>query len=470
VSGPDDRFEDGSPANLYELPVGKQSKKAKANKSVSRDLEIAELGLHLDKEGEPVSSLPNVISVLSRHRHWQGVIAYDEFAEEVVTLMPPPVRPADRPEKHEAGDWSDEDSARTVAWIAGEFGFAPRLEYIEQAVRVVARKRMFHPVREYLAGLAWDRVPRLDTWLATYFGAQQTPYSAGVGSRWLISAVARVLEPGCKVDCLIVLEGLQGIKKSSAILELMHDQAWFADTTLDLGNKDSYQNLRRVWVYEMQELASLKGAMIEKSKSFISARTDRYRPSYGKRSRIFPRQTVFAGTTNAGQYLADETGARRFWPIKCVEVDLMAIRRDRDQLWAEATARYRLGEPWYVDTPEFRGLCEEEQAERQIDNPQADMLAAWLKDPKIKHAHDTATPLYPDQGLLPHEILQGYLGMQPKDINPKGQASQSIGHQMAKEGWERLRRLKTHDARRPYAYFPPGTLEARNAKPVLGDW
>jgi putative DNA primase/helicase len=210
------------------------------------------------------------------------------------------------------------------------------------AVAAVADDNRFHPIREYLDGLAWDGTPRLATWLSTHLGAVVEPgcdkpearpaYIREVGRKWPIGAVARVYRPGCKVDAAPIFEGGQGIGKSQALAALVPCPEWFCDEISDLGTKDSAQDLRGKWIIELAELSAMRRGDIERTKAFMSRSTDHYRPSYGRRSQDFPRQCAFAGTTNADGYLGDETGNRRFWPVKVGAIDLDAIRRDREQL------------------------------------------------------------------------------------------------------------------------------------------
>lgn len=201
-------------------------------------------GLILSKEGEPKRSLANTMHVLAMHPAWDGVLAFDEFGQTVITGKEPPIREQDRPATYKPGDWTDADTVRTVGWFAEAVGFEPTATQVDQAVETIARKTMIHPVRDWLTSLKWDGVKRLDRFVPDYLGGDATPYTAAVGRCWLIAAVARVFAPGCKVDSLLCLEGSQGIGKSSAPRILAGAQ-WFADTGITIGDKDSYQALRR---------------------------------------------------------------------------------------------------------------------------------------------------------------------------------------------------------------------------------
>jgi predicted P-loop ATPase len=212
-----------------------------------------------------------------------------------------------------------------------------------EAVQSVAYEQRFHPILRWLEGLQWDGTPRLDKWLSAYLGTPNTPLTRAIGRKFLISAVARVYKPGCKVDHMLIPEGKQGAQKSKALRALVGDD-WFTDQLSDLGTKDASQDLRGTWVIELSELAAMQGREIERVKGYVSRQIDRYRPSYGRRAIDVPRQCVFIGTTNDDEYLPDSTGNRRFWPITCTTIDVDAIAHDRAQLWAEAVAAYHAGE------------------------------------------------------------------------------------------------------------------------------
>jgi hypothetical protein len=337
--------------------------------------------LILNTRGVPTKTLPNVLSILSQHPAWEGVLAYDQFGERVVKLRPPPTR------------------AQAAAWLASVAGVDPAVSVVEAAVVAVAERTIIHPVRDWLSDLAWDGTPRLDSVLEKYVGAEPSKFVTAVGARWMISAVARVFAPGCPAHHMLVLEGPQGLGKSTWFRELAGGQ-WFADTGVTIGDKDSYQSLRGVWIYELAEMASIRGREVERIKAFLSSPSDHYRPSYGRATRDFPRQTVFAGTTNDDQYLSDPTGARRFWPVRCRHIDLEGLRRDREQLWAEATVRYRAGESWYLDTTDLQVQASEQQEERAEQDDWVPLVQKWLSAPSVPAGgpRDSRVPLDPSEG------------------------------------------------------------------------
>jgi predicted P-loop ATPase len=345
------------------------------------------------------------------HRHPKSGEARDIICNVVLILRHEPVFAArlrwnELKEAVEAGDlpwrpggwaaWTEADDLELTNWCQGQ-GVYVRKTICAGAVQIVARDVRHHPVREYLSKLVWDGKPRLDTWLRDYLdvGAEdvgkeaagdekaaadpRATYHRKVGRAFLISAVARVYEPGCKVDHTLILEGAQGRLKSTTAVVLAVEPDWFTDEIADLGTKDSAQDLRGKWLVEIAELSAMKRAEVERIKAFISRKVDHYRPSYGQRSEDFPRQCVFIGSTNADAYLADETGGRRFWPVRIGKIDIERLRRDRDQLWAEAVAAYKAGEKWWLDE-EAENLARAEQEDRRQQDPWERPVLDWAAD------------------------------------------------------------------------------------------
>ena len=389
------------------------------------------------KDQQPASCLANALAVLQYHPDWVDVLAYDEFRDEVVKTGAPPFE-----EASPLGPWTDDDSVAAAAWLhrsAAHLNVS--VSIVDQCVALAAKQHSFHPVRAYLQGLKWDGEQRLPTWLATYLGVPPTDYAEQIGKRWLISAVARVMRPGCKVDCMLVLEGKTGKGKSTALRILGGDE-WFSDTPFEIGNKDAYQALRNVWLYEIAELDAIRGREHSRVKAFVSSPVDSYRPSFGRRVRQFPRQCVFAGTTNERQYLGDRTGNRRFWPVATHEIDLDALRRDRDQLWAEAFARYESGEVWHVDTKELSDLAAAEQASRELPDDWIEIVSDWLENPTVPAHNDNGrVPIHVDEGVTTAQILLGALRKKPGEISHSD--SIRAGHVLRAISWEpRLIRLK----------------------------
>jgi hypothetical protein len=264
--------------------------------------------LNLNNTVKPV--LANAIAAFRGAPEWAGVLAHNEFAHCTVFERPTPWI---KPDREIPGEWTQQEDILATDWLHRQ-GIFVSVEATGQAVEAVAHDRSFHPVRKYLRDLQWDGKARLQSWLADFLGVDPCPYATAVGSRWMISAVARVFVPGCKADCCLILEGEQGIRKSTALRVLA--QQWFTDEIADLGSKDAALQTRGVWVIEIAELDSMARSDVGRIKGFMSRGSDRFRPPYGKRPVDSPRQCVFAGSVNHGQYLRDETGGRRFWPVE----------------------------------------------------------------------------------------------------------------------------------------------------------
>ena len=249
---------------------------------------------------------------------------------------------------------------------------------MHRAVNFVAEDHSFHPVCDRLDAIPWDGTPRLDGLLTTYFRADDAPLHRKFSAGWLIGACARVFEPGCQLDTMLMLIGKQGAGKSRACAALVPTRSWFGDSTFDIGNKDAFINLHGKWIYELAECESLKKAGDEARKAFITSRIDRYRKPFGRLAEDHPRQVVFVATTNTVEVLTDPTGARRFWTVLVGDPDLGALERDRDQLWAEALVRYRAGEPWHLDA-EYAALLVEAQREHEEPEAWEAALAPWVE-------------------------------------------------------------------------------------------
>lgn len=218
-------------------------------------------------------------------------------------------------------------------------GLKISLSDVRQAIAQVAHQRPYHPVREYLSGLAWDGVARLDAVAEDVLGAERTVLNQAMVRRFMISAVARAMQPGCKVDTVLILVGHQGGGKSSFFGVLAGD--WFVDTAMDIANTKSLQVLRRAWLFEWAELEVVRRARdINAVKSFVTSRVDSYVPQYGHNPVDVPRSFVIVGSTNSDEFLVDDEN-RRFWPLRVMTIDLAALREQRDQLWAEAVSLYQ---------------------------------------------------------------------------------------------------------------------------------
>jgi predicted P-loop ATPase len=204
-------------------------------------------------------------------------------------------------------------------------------------------------------------------WLVDHLGAAPSDYVSGIGRMFLVAMVARIHEPGCKADYMPVLEGEQGAGKSCACRVLAGE--WFSDSLPDIHHKDAKEHLRGKWLIEIAELSAIGKADAEALKAFISRPVERFRASYGRKEVTEPRQCIFVGTTNKSVYLKDETGSRRFWPVKVGKIDVDRLERNRDQLFAEAVVRYRARAQWWPNGEFEREHIKPEQAKRFEADP-----------------------------------------------------------------------------------------------------
>jgi predicted P-loop ATPase len=280
--------------------------------------------------GAPHATLANACHALRSAPDLQLMLAYDVFAMKTMMVSPPPWE--FEPQHFAQRAWMPHDDLLATEHLQ-RMGIPIKPQTATQAVKLVARERSFHPVLNYLDSLEWDNKCRLDGWLSKYLGAIETPYTQSIGRSALIGAVARIRNPGCKVDTVPIIEGRQGLGKSSAARVLF--DPWFSDELADLGGKDAAMQTQGMWLIEISELDAMSRSEVSRIKAFISRSTDRFRPPYGSRVIESPRSCVFWGTTNSDAYLKDETGGRRFWPIKAGRINIDALAAARDQLWAE---------------------------------------------------------------------------------------------------------------------------------------
>jgi predicted P-loop ATPase len=280
--------------------------------------------------------------------------------------------------------YTDADDSALRCYLETVYGICAPGK-IADALSIIFAENAFHPVKDYLEKCApqWDGLPRIDTLLIDYLGAENTEYVRAVTRKTLIAAVARIFQPGCKYDTVLTLVGSQGIGKSTLFRKL--GGAWFSDSFSTFEGNRAYEQLQGVWLIEMGELAGHRRAEIESVKHFISKQEDIFRPAYGKRVETFPRQCVFLATTNDTEFLKDGTGNRRFWPVTVKGKGTYGTPHDLTadtvtQIWAEAVAAYKNGEPLHL-AQDIEAQATEVQAGHLESHPWAGTIKAYLETP-----------------------------------------------------------------------------------------
>jgi putative DNA primase/helicase len=392
--------------------------------------------LAVRKNGEPIPDERNVMLALEKAPELVGMLQYDAFADQIRMFRPPPWPPYLRMPVPQwtPKTWSDSDRIELQIWLQHQGLAVSRASVVQDAVIAVAQRSRFHPVEEYLTQVRqrWDGIARLDRWLIHYLGADdghalRTKYLRWVGAKFLIGAVARIMVPGCQMDTILVLEGPQGLGKSSVVRVLFGD--WCADVAHDMGGKDAAILIQGIWGGELSELTALAKSQVEATKAFISRRIDRYRPPYGRNAIDRPRQTVFIATTNECEYLQDPSGGRRFWPTDCRKIDLDALRQDRDQLWAEATQRFRDGEAWYLEH-DAEALVFHEQEHRRLISPLETQVLAYTDRMRSEG----------QSRLDMRTILREALNVDTLEHGPTaGGIAKAVSRVLAANGWMRFR-------------------------------
>jgi predicted P-loop ATPase len=371
------------------------------------------------KEGTPKGTEGNVKILLEKYEPLKDLVAYNERAGEVFFLRTPPWGASPGDTLH------DKDASEMTVTLLRQLRMDVSSDACWKALKSTGMQRRIDPVADYLTGLKWDGTPRVKDWLVTYAGAMDD-FATLVGRKWLIGAVARALEPGCKMDCMLVLEGEQGIGKSTLFRVLAGDE-WFTDRLGNVESKEAAEQIGGAWIVEVAELASVTRVKeVSAVKAFLSQVEDRYRPPYGRSVERRARRCVFAGTINPGGsgYLSDDTGNRRFWPVEVREIDIEAVRRDRDQLWAEAVHLYESGVTWHLSREEMPREQAATRARRTID-PWEDELRVRLE----KH-----------QGKLTmRDVLTTYLGIpvaqQTRAVEMRGgRALRALGYEKKTTG------------------------------------
>jgi predicted P-loop ATPase len=324
-------------------------------------------------------SLHNFILVLQHHPDLHGCVQLDLFSNKKIAAEGLPwLRTAE-----DATVWGDEDTTELCIWMERIFGKVTRSD-IRSAINALALRQSFHPVRDYLSGLYWDGVMRLDSLFIDYMGAEDDGggYTRAVTRKSLVAAVARVMTPGCKYDYMPVLIGKQGGKKSMLFDILAGGTKFFSDSLKTFEGQRAQEGVRGKWILEIAEMQTLDKTNVNAAKGFITQRADYYRAAYGEEAKDYPRQCAFFGTSNDYECLRDDTGGRRFWPV---QTDVRTRRKnvttdlpeERDQIWAEAVTYWRLGETLYLP-PEQETVAAQMQEDHREAHPWEDTIIGFV--------------------------------------------------------------------------------------------
>ena len=433
-------------------------------------------GLKRNSKGGFEHTSANVAHVLENDPMLKGRLYYDSFAEQMLGVSPLPW--GRHQQENGVFEWRDADDDGLGIYLERVLGFRAPAVFKSVLSDCMARQA-FNPVTNYLNGLAWDGIPRLDTLFIDYLGADDTPYTRAVTRKSFVAAVARAYDPGVKYDTMPVLSGPTGGGKST-LLDVMGG-IWFTDSIKSFEGKEAAEMLQGAWLVEIAELHAFEKSGVERIKQFISARGDRFRAAYGRRAVTHMRTCVFFGTTNLRHFLKDPTGGRRFWPVyawdrKPSKSALLDLPQERDQAWAEAVARWKAGERLVLDGKAAEEAKELQEFAREA-HPWEDMIRSFLEKPIPTDWKDWGLvqrrmfwnggavgdlELVPRKRVCAMEIWCELLDGQSKELtSEKSRAINTILENTP--GWERLTRLKyfgPHGRQRGFynTGFPPDSL------------
>lgn len=351
-----------------------EAKKAQA-KGEFEEQEAWSTKLTFDKSGAIQNTLQNLILILENDENLKGIV-FNQLLDGMEIK-------GGLPWVHPSKFWRDADDAQLVRFIETNYGVFSKRNY-DVAVTSVVDNRSYHPIREFIKSLpAWDGVERVETLLIDYLGSEDNRYVRAVTRKTLCAAISRVLRPGCKFDSMLVLNGPQGVGKSTLISRLAGE--WFSDSLhlSDTKDKTAAEKLQGYWILEIGELAGLKKAEVETLRGFLTRQNDIYRASFGKRATPHLRQCIFFGTTNAEKgYLRDITGNRRFWPVKTPGSETrnswQLTREEILQIWAEAHRYVENGETLFLE-PDMEDLAKAEQREAMESDEREGLVREYLE-------------------------------------------------------------------------------------------
>lgn len=413
-------------------------------------------GLEHDKSGTLLNTLHNILLIMENDESLKPIV-FNQLADGMEIK-------GEVPWQHPARFWRDADDAQLICYVDENYGTFSARNY-QIAVTKVTDDRSYHPIREYLDSLPeWDQIPRIETALIDYLGAEDNRYVRAVSRKSFCAAVKRVKEPGIKFDTMAVLNGPQGIGKSTFIAKIGMD--WYSDSLnlSDMNDKTAAEKLQGYWILEIGELAGMKKADVDKVKAFVSRQDDKYRASFGRRVTPHPRQCIFFGTTNSENgYLRDITGNRRFWNVKTPGTGKKKpwelTQEDVDQMWAEALWYVGRGEKLYLDA-ELEAMASNEQKAAMEQDDREGIVREYLDIllpeswegmdiyKRQEFIRDRDNPTQPKgvsrrDTVCNLEIWCECFGKHKEDIKPSD--SYAIASIMARiEDWEKSGKFKSH--------------------------
>lgn len=345
------------------------------------------------------TQMPNPTSknaeVILKYGPFKGVLAYDAFGNTEVIRGPLPWREREKTEE-EYEPWLGSDDSRLLHYLGKNYEFKSK-DTIRNALVEVTRANKFHPIKEYIESFTWDGISRVETIFIDYLGAADTHYTRQATRKMFLAAVKRLYEPGCKFDEMLVLIGAQGAGKSSLLAKL--GRKWFSDSLKTFDTKEAGEHLQSAWIFEIGELSAMKKSEVEEVKAFLSKTEDKYRVAFDRIVTNFQRKCVFFGTTNTKDFLRDETGNRRFWPVD-VNPDKKKYSHWEyltdelvGKIWAEALIIYKSGEALQLD-PEAAKEAELQQNLHMEIDPREGIIQEWLETPIQEFIDENKTLAY----------------------------------------------------------------------------
>lgn len=362
--------------------------------------------LELGGNGKPTKSAKNILLILENDIRIKGKFVYDLFSLRIRVMGGVPWSNAETPR-----DMTDTDEAGLRVFLETEYHITDK-ERIGDSLRVFLEKHAIHSVRDYFSSLEWDGQSRLDTLFIDYLGAEDNCYTRAVARKAFCAAVARIYKPGTKFDNMVVIIGLQGIGKSTFLFIIGRE--WYFDSLKlqDMRDKTASEKTQGYVLMELSELDGMRKMESETVKSYLSKTEDIYRPAYGKMTIRVPRQCIFIGTSNTREFLKDETGDRRFWPVDCdvqpaTKSVFEQLKSEVDQIWAEAVMRWSIGEPLYLNGEALERAKQEQEEHRYID-PRTGMITAFIEKPIPVdwYSWDMDKRLYHDSTLYTGELME----------------------------------------------------------------